>query len=90
MLRDNKKAREALFAAFDGFQASFSAFLANYAKESNAAKWSAMATKFAKNIAVPYLDSAKDKLLEALVPSVLAADAEIAKLLRVFGGREND
>jgi len=86
MFASNDEARAALFVGFDGFQASFSAFLAAYAKEKDASKRSAIATKFAKDIAVPYLDSAKDKLVEALVHPVLAADAELAKLLRVFGG----
>ncbi len=86
MFTTNHEARATLFAGFDKFQASFLAFLAVYAKERDAAKRSAMATKFAKDIVLPYLDSAKDKLLEALVSPLLAVDAEIAKLLRVFEG----
>jgi len=84
----NDEARAALFAGFDGFQAAFSAFLAAYAKEKDPSKRSAMATRFAKDVAVPYLDSTKDKLLGALVPPLLAVDAELTKLLRVFGGGE--
>ncbi len=86
MLTNNDEARAALFAGLGGFQASFSAFLAAYAREKDAAKRSALATAFARDVAIPYLDSAKDGLLAALVPPVLAADAEVTKLLRVFGG----
>ena len=88
MFATNEEARAALFAGFDGFQAAFSAFLATYAKEKDVSKRSAMATRFAKDVAVPYLDSAKNKLLEAVLPPVLAVDAELTKLLRVFGGEE--
>ncbi|MEX2682113.1 MAG: hypothetical protein Q6373_010965, partial [Candidatus Sigynarchaeota archaeon] len=48
MIATNDEARAALFAGFDGFQASFSAFLAAYAKEKDAARRSAMATRFAR------------------------------------------
>ncbi|MEX2714932.1 MAG: hypothetical protein Q6370_001400 [Candidatus Sigynarchaeota archaeon] len=47
-----------------------------------------MATRFARDVAVPYLDSAKDGLLEAILPPVRAVDAELSRLLRVFGGEE--
>jgi len=85
MFATNEEARAALFAGFDGFQAAFSAFLATYAKEKDASKRSAMATRFAKDVAVSYLDSAKDELLKSVVPPLLAVDAELARLLRVFG-----
>ncbi len=88
MFTNNEEARSTLFAGFAEFQASFSTFLAAYAKEKDTSKRSAMATRFAKDVAVPYLDSAKDELLKNVVPPVLAVDAELAKLLRVFGGEE--
>nr|MDO8085753.1 hypothetical protein [Candidatus Sigynarchaeum springense] len=88
MFSNNDEARSALFARFAGFQASFSAFLAAYTKEKDSSKRSAMATRFARDIAVPYLDSAKDELLRNVVPPVLAVDAELTKLLHVFGGEE--
>ncbi len=86
MYANNDEARSALFAGFGEFQASFTAFLASYAKSGDKAERAALATAFLRDVAVPYLDAAKDGLLAPLVPPVLAADAELTKLLRVFGG----
>ena len=86
MLSSNDEARAALFAGFGEFQAAFGAFIAAYAKDTDKAKRSALATVFVKDIAIPYLDAAKDGLLARLVPPVLAIDADLTKLLHVFGG----
>jgi hypothetical protein len=86
MFTTNDEARAAMFAGFGGFQATFSAFFAAYAKETDRSKRVALATAFVKDAAIPYLDSAKDGLLSALVPPVLAVDAELSKLFNVFGG----
>ena len=86
MFVSNDEARAALFAGFDKFQAAFTAFLASYAKSGDKAERSALATAFVKDVAIPYLDTAKDGLLAALVPPMLSIDAELNKLLHVFGG----
>ncbi len=86
MIASNDEARVALFAGFDKFQAAFTAFLAAYSKETDKAERAALATAFVKEVAIPYLDTAKDRLLDALVPPVLAIDADLTKLLHVFGG----
>ncbi|NMC04558.1 MAG: hypothetical protein GYA24_05065 [Candidatus Lokiarchaeota archaeon] len=86
MFASNDEARAALFAGFGEFQASFSAFIAAYASETDKARRAALATAFVKDTAIPYLDSAKDGLLDAIVPPLRAIDADLTKLLRVFGG----
>jgi hypothetical protein len=86
MFTNNDEARAALFAGFDKFQAAFTTFLASYAKSSDKAERAALATAFVKDVAIPYLDTAKDGLLAALVPPVLAIDADFTKLLHIFGG----
>jgi hypothetical protein len=86
MYNNNDEARAALFAGFDKFQAAFTAFLASYAKSGDKAERAALATSLVKDVAIPYLDTAKDGLIAALVPPVLATDAELDKLLHVFGG----
>jgi hypothetical protein len=86
MYNNNDEARAALFAGFNGFQAAFTSFLASYAKSGDKAGRAALATAFVKDVAIPYLDTAKDGLLAALVPPVLAVDADLTKLLHVFRG----
>ncbi len=86
MYANNDEARAALFAGFDKFQASFTKFLASYAKVADKAERAALATAFVKDVAIPYLDTAKDGLLAALIPPMLAIDADLNKLLHVFGG----
>jgi hypothetical protein len=86
MYNNNDEARAALFTGFSGFQAAFTAFLASYAKSGDKAERTALATAFMKDVAIPYLDTAKDGLLAALVPPMLAIDQELNKLLHVFGG----
>jgi hypothetical protein len=86
MYGNNDEARAALFAGFDKFQAAFTAFLASYADSGDKAGRAALAAAFVKDIAIPYLDTAKDGLLAALVPPLLAVDSDLSKLLHVFGG----
>ncbi len=86
MYANNDEARATLFADFDKFQAAFTAFLASYAKSGDKADRAALATTFVKDVAIPYLDTAKDGLLAVLVPPVLAIDVDLTKLLHVFGG----
>jgi hypothetical protein len=86
MFANNDEARAAMFATFGEFQASFSAFIAAYAKEPDKATRSALATAFVKETAIPYMDAAKDGLLAVVIPPMLAIDGDITKLLHVFGG----
>jgi hypothetical protein len=86
MFTNNDEARAALFASFDKFQAAFTAFLASYERSGDKAERAALATAFVKDVAIPYIDTAKDGLLAALVPPMLSIDAELTKLLHVFGG----
>ncbi len=90
MFTSTNDARTTLFGGFDEFQKSFPILLAAYAKEKDTSKRSTLATRFAKDMAVTHLNSAKDGLLKNIVPPVLAVDTKLVKLLRVFGGREND
>jgi tRNA A37 threonylcarbamoyltransferase TsaD len=86
MYNNNDEARAALFVSFSGFQAAFTAFLAAYAKSGDKTERTTLATSFVKAVAIPYIDTAKDGLLAAIVPPMLAIDADLTKLLHVFGG----
>jgi hypothetical protein len=88
MFASNEEARAALFGGFDGFQARFFAMLDAHAKTIDKTERATLATAFVKEVAIPYLDAAKDALLKEVLPPLLAIDAELGKLGHVFGGVE--
>nr|MDO8115062.1 hypothetical protein [Candidatus Sigynarchaeota archaeon] len=85
MIASNEDARKVLFKDFDAWQEKFFAMLGGYGRASTPAERTAIATKFIKEITIPYLDTAKDSLVKAILPAVENLDAELGKLLHVFG-----
>lgn len=84
-MNSNDDARKAVFSGFDAFQAQFFAILEAHAKASTARERSTIATRFVKDIMIPYLDTAKDALLKEYAAPLRAIENELAKLLDVFG-----
>nr|MDO8110846.1 hypothetical protein [Candidatus Sigynarchaeota archaeon] len=85
MIASNENARKALFKDFDAWQERFFAMLATYGRVSTPTERTSIATKFIKEITIPYLDTAKDGLVKAIVPAIEGLDAELGKLLHIFG-----
>ena len=84
MLQSNEDARKAVFTGFDAFQDTFFAMITAYANATNAQERTAIATRFVKDVAIPYLDASKDALLKEYTQPLQAIEAELAKLLFVF------
>ena len=85
MFLSNDDARKAVFKGFDAFQDQFSATITAYANATTAQERAAIATRFVKSVVIPYLDASKDALLKEYAQPMQAIEAELAKLLRVFG-----
>ena len=95
MFLSNDDARKAVFANFDAFQDTFSALITTYANATTARERAAIATtareraaiatRFVKDVVIPYLDASKDALLKEYAQPLQAIEAELSKLMRVFG-----
>ncbi|HME51809.1 MAG TPA: hypothetical protein VKM55_06300 [Candidatus Lokiarchaeia archaeon] len=85
MILSNDDARKAVFSGFDGFQEQFFATLATYSKASTTQERTGIATRFVKEVVIPYLDTAKDSLLKEYSSSMRVIEGELSKLLDVFG-----
>ncbi len=74
---DKDSARAAWFQGFDAWQAGFNRLL----KAVAAGEAPAVAGKtFLRDVMVPWMDDAKDRLLRAVAKDVLAASEKAAKL----------
>ena len=85
IFQSNDDARKAMFARFNAFQDEFFSMLAAYTKAADQKEQSAIATRFVKDVVIPYLDSAKELVLGEFMQPLQAITAELSKLLQVFG-----
>ena len=85
MFLSNNDARKAVFTTFNAFQDQFFAMITKYANVTAARERTAIATRFVKDIVILYLDASKDALLKEYAHPLQAIEAELAKLLDVFG-----
>ncbi len=85
MLLSNEDARKLVFSGFAAFQEAFHAMIKAYVTATTAKDRAAIATRFVKESMIPYLDNAKDALLADYAPRIDAIEAELTKLLGVFG-----
>jgi len=85
MLQSNDDARKAMFSGFNGFQDKFFEMLVAYSKATTSQDRSSIATRFVKDVVIPYLDASKDALLKEYAQPLQAIEAELVKLLQVFG-----
>lgn len=85
MLLSNDDARKAVFAGFDAFQDKYFAMITSYVNATTAQERTSIATRFVKDVVIPYLDASKDALLTDFAQPLQAIESELAKLLHVFG-----
>lgn len=78
MTCDKHATREAWFRGFDEWQTAFNAMLSKCAKTSSKAR--AIGKAFLQDVMIPFMDSAKDRLLADIANQVQAACSKASRL----------
>jgi len=89
MILGNERARKAWFAGFGEWQSRFNQMLAGCAAAgNNSARLKVLGKTFMRDVMVPYMDAAKDRLLTEIAKDVQRL-CEKAKRLDGFVNKEN-
>nr|MDO8115172.1 hypothetical protein [Candidatus Sigynarchaeota archaeon] len=89
MVLDNDKARKVWFAGFDEWQSRFNQMLSGCAAAGyNPARLKQLGKTFMRNVMIPYMDAAKDRMLAEIAKDVQGL-CEKAKRLNALVNKEN-
>nr|MDO8113138.1 hypothetical protein [Candidatus Sigynarchaeota archaeon] len=81
MVLDNDKARKVWFTGFDEWQSRFNQMLVGCAAAGNNPAWLKQLGKtFMRDVMIPYMDAAKDRLLAEIAKDVQALCEKAARL----------